>query len=106
MDAQKLEQRVLAAYEAREVEGFSEDEFVDALRLATEMAADGTKPGAALIVLRTVRAAVKHEREECAKVCTNLAESLEKVVPSSSYNSGKMDSADDCAAAVRARGEA
>lgn len=65
-DAQEFERRVVAAYDAREAEGFSEDEFVEALRLATQMAADGTKPGAALIILRAVRAAIKHERERIA----------------------------------------
>jgi hypothetical protein len=90
-DTQERERRVVTAYDAREAEGFSEDAFVDALRLATQMAADGTKPGAALIILRAVQAAVKAEREECAKVC--------EMVPS------QFGEVSRCAAAIRARSE-
>jgi hypothetical protein len=50
---------------------------------------------------KLIQQEIENEREACAKVCEALAGDN----PVSDYEGGKMDGANDCADAIRARGD-
>lgn len=54
-------------------------------------------------VLKLVNAAIEQEREACARVCEEMDFKSENAV--GSYIAGWSDGTDDCAAAIRARGD-
>lgn len=67
MTEQSMNEKTEAAFAARERLGITDEEWTWAMSLACEMAANGSKLGAAVMLVETRREAIKQERERVQK---------------------------------------
>lgn len=89
-----MNERADAAFAERRSLGVTDEEWSHAMGLACQMAANGSKLGASIIIIKAIREAVSKERETCAQLCADIGVKT------------RSSGAFDCEEAIRARGDA